>query len=120
VSLLAHDPRLEELMDRANVNHAQRLAFRSHPELSIELLGKALRRPKVRNPAAYALVGLRRATDATTEPAKIEAWLRNVGRHYAHDRQAFEAEILTGLRLYPCDYVEALRHQALAYAERYG
>jgi hypothetical protein len=106
-----HDPRLEELLDRANVNHAQRLAFRAHPERSIELLERALRKRKVRNPAAYALSCLRRETDPETEPERVEAWLRNVGRHYAHDRQAFEEEILRALRLHPCDYVEQLRHR---------
>lgn len=107
-------------MDRADVNHAQRLTFRANPELGKDALAKALRKRKVRNPAAYALSCLRRATDAGTDPERVEAWIRNQGRHFAHDRQAFEEEILRALRLHPCDYVEQLRHRSIEYAERYG
>lgn len=120
MTVYAHDPELEELLDRADVNHVQRLTFRANADLGKEALRNALRKRKVRNPAAYALASLRRATDATTDPERVEAWLRNVGRHYAHDRATFEAEILSGLKLHPCDYVEQLRHRAIAYAERLG
>jgi hypothetical protein len=50
---------LEALMERAQVNHAQKITFRTDPPRGIRLLEYALGRPKIRNPAAFALARFR-------------------------------------------------------------
>lgn len=54
------EARLEELMEEANVNYAQRSEFRDDPPRAIALLEHALSRRKVDKPAAYALARFRR------------------------------------------------------------
>lgn len=67
---------LAELMERADVNDRQRFEFRAFPLLACELLELALSRPKIRNPAAFALDRFRkRVAEARTAPTDLEAEL---------------------------------------------
>jgi len=54
---------IERLLDvcaLADVNTPQRLEFEADPALAVELLEYALSRPKIRNPAAFAVTRFRR------------------------------------------------------------
>lgn len=67
------DEDLEKLMERADVNAAQRLTFRSCPDRAKALLLYALARPKIRNPAAFALTRIRAEQDAPRAPEPTPA-----------------------------------------------
>lgn len=54
------EKRLEELLEEANVNYAQRAEFRHDVPRAIALLEHALKRRAVEKPAAYALARFRR------------------------------------------------------------
>jgi hypothetical protein len=94
MATVVHSIELEGLMDRAQVNPAQRLELRSDPELAIELLTYALGRARIRNPAAFAVARFRR---------------RRMEEH-REIAEAVEDELLG---------VEELQ-DALAFAKRYG
>lgn len=70
--LVGVDEELEDLMERAKVNGPQRLTFRGSPEAAKRLLAYALERPKIRNPAAFALDRLR-AEQADPQAQRVGA-----------------------------------------------
>jgi hypothetical protein len=109
--------RLEELLDRAEVNPRQRLELHTCPPLAIELLEYALKRPRIRNPAAFAVARFRRRMGRPLEEAR-ERWLRRMGAHYAHDRDTFHEEFRSLGYVYPGQAeAEAMRLELL---ERVG
>lgn len=95
------------------MNFAQRVELRSAPELAAELLAYALKRKKIRNPAAYAVSQFRRRQTGSDE--RTQSWLRNVGRHYAHDYDLFADEIGRACRVYNAHDVERFRQDALRF-----
>lgn len=71
--IIGYDEELEALMERSDVNGPQRLTFRSEPDRAKRLLRYALARPKIRNPAAFALARFRAEQEAPREtPADEE------------------------------------------------
>lgn len=63
--------RFHELMDAADVNPAQRLELRADVELAVELLEYAIGRPKIRNPAAFAVKRFREARERQRQEDRL-------------------------------------------------